>query len=101
MPVHVVPVGDERISGDVAVQDLDAPGDAAVGTRVPIRVTVRSRGYDGERTELRIRSAAKPDGDALATLPVTLSGGEQAFELVIDTDRAKGRSPPRSWRLSP
>jgi len=90
VPIHVAPVGDERISGDVAVQDIDAPRDARPGTRVPIRVTVRSRGYDGERTELRIRSAANPRGDALATLPVTLSGGEQAHELVVDTDRAKG-----------
>jgi len=90
VPIHVAPVGDERISGDVAVQDIDAPRDARPGMHVPIRVTLRSRGYDGERTELRIRSAANPTGDALATLPVTLSGGEQALELVIDTDRAKG-----------
>ncbi|HKI19000.1 MAG TPA: hypothetical protein VKA15_14025, partial [Isosphaeraceae bacterium] len=90
VPIHVAPVGDERISGDVAVQDIDAPRHARPGTRVPIRVTLRSRGHDGERTELRIRSAANPTGDALATLPVTLSGGEQALELVIDTDRAKG-----------
>ena len=98
VPIHVAPVGDERISGDVAVQNIDAPRDARPGTRVPIRVTVRSHGYDRERTELRIRSAAKPDGDALATLPVTLSGGEQAFELVIDTDRAKG---PLTVEISP
>jgi len=91
VPIHVAPVGDERISGDVAVQDIDAPRDARPGTRVPIRVTLRSRGYDGERTELRIRSAANPREDSLATLPVTLSGGEQAHELVVDTDRAKGR----------
>jgi len=90
VPIHVAPVGDEQISGDVAVQDIDAPRDARPGTRVPIRVTLRSRGHDGERTELRIRSAANPTGDALATLPITLSGGEQAHELVIDADRAKG-----------
>ena len=28
------------------------PRDARPGTRVPVRVTLRSRGYDGERTEL-------------------------------------------------
>jgi len=98
VPIHVAPVGDERISGDVAVQDIDAPRDARPGMRVPIRVTLRSRGYDGERTELRVRSAANPKGDALATLPVTLSGGEQALELVVDTDRAKG---PLTVEISP
>ena len=40
VPIHVVPVGDARISGDVAVQDIDAPRDARPGTRVPIRVTL-------------------------------------------------------------
>ncbi|MFI5454517.1 MAG: glutamine amidotransferase [Isosphaerales bacterium] len=90
VPIHVAPVGDERISGDVAVQDIDAPRDARPGTRIPIRVTVRSRAYDGERTELRIRSAANPKRDALATLPITLSGGEQAHDLLVDTDQAKG-----------
>ncbi len=90
VPVHVVPVGDERISGDVAVQDIDAPRNARPGTRVPIRVTLRSRGYAGQRTEVSIRAAADPKENALATLPVTLVDGEQAQELVIETDRAKG-----------
>jgi uncharacterized membrane protein len=90
VPVHVVPVGDERIAGDVAVQDIDAPREARPGTRVPVRITVRSRGYDGARTELSIRAAANPKGDPLAVVPITLNDGEQAHELVIDTDRAKG-----------
>jgi uncharacterized membrane protein len=98
VPVHVVPVGDVRISGDVAVQDIDAPRDARPGTRVPVRVTLRSRGYPGQRTELKIRSAANPQGDALATLPVTLVDGEGAHELVIETDRAKG---PLTVEVSP
>jgi uncharacterized membrane protein len=89
VPVHVVPVGDARVSGDVAVQDIDAPREAPPGTRVPVRVTLRSRGYDGQRTELRIRSAAN-SRESLVTLPVTLSGGEQAHDLVIETDKAKG-----------
>ena len=90
IPIHVVPVGDERISGDVAVQDIDAPRNARPGTRVPVRVTVRSHGFAGQRTELSIRAAANPKGNALATLPITLVNGEQAQELVIESDRAKG-----------
>jgi uncharacterized membrane protein len=57
---------------------------------VPVRVTLRSRGHDGQRTELRIRSADPSGGTALATLPVTLSGGEQTHDLIVDTDRARG-----------
>jgi uncharacterized membrane protein len=90
VPIHVVPAGDPRIAGDVAVQDIDAPREARPGTRVPVRITLRSRGYAGRRTEVSIRPAADPKGDPLATLPVTLVDGEQAQELVIDADRAKG-----------
>ena len=90
VPIHVVPVGDAKIVGDVAVQDIDAPREARPGTRVPVRITLRSRGYAGQRTEISIRAAANPQGDPLATLPITLVDGEQAQELVIDTDRAKG-----------
>ncbi len=90
VPVHVVPLGDERTSGDVAVQDIDAPRDARPGTQVPVRVTLRSRGHDGQRTELRIRQDSGEMREVLATLPVTLADGEQAHELVIDSDRAKG-----------
>jgi uncharacterized membrane protein len=90
VPIHVIPVGDARIAGDVAVQDIDAPREARKGTRVPVRVTLRSQGYAGQRTGISIRAAADPKGDPLATLPITLLDGEQAHELVVETDRAKG-----------
>ena len=90
VPVHVVPLGDERISGDVAIQDIDAPERRGRGRAVPVRVTLRSRGNDGERTELLIRQDSRLDREVLASLPVTLADGEQAHELVIDTDQAKG-----------
>ena len=57
---------------------------------MPVRVTLRSRGLDGERTELSIRQGSPGTDDVLATLPITLADGEQAHELVIDADRAKG-----------
>jgi hypothetical protein len=90
VPVHVVPIGDERVSGDVAVQDIDAPREARPGMRVPVRVTLRSRGHAGERAEIRIRHGDGGKGDVLAVLPVTLAGGEQRHDLVIDTDRVRG-----------
>ena len=90
VPIHVVPVGDVRVAGDVAMQDIDAPRAALPGTRVPVRVTLRSHGYAGQRTEISIRAAADPNADPLAILPITLVDGEQAHELVIETDRAKG-----------
>ena len=90
VPIHVFPLGDESVSGDLAIQTIDAPRNAAPGTRVPVRVTVRSRGYDGQRVELQIRRPDTPWAEPLASLPVTLAGGEQSHELVIETDQAKG-----------
>jgi hypothetical protein len=90
VPIHVVPVGDARTAGDVAVQDVDAPRDARPGTRVPVRVTLRSRGYAGKRTELSITSKSDREPAVLATLPVTLTDGAQAHDLVIEADQAKG-----------
>ena len=70
MPVHVVALGDERVSGDVAISDIDAPRDVRPGTRVPVRVTLRSRGFAGQRAELsdplEIRTERSPDRQAAA-----------------------------------
>jgi len=91
VPIHVVPVGDARGAGDVALQDVIAPREARSGTRVPVRVVVRARGFAGERAEVRITAAADgPDRPPLASLPVTLTDGEVEGELVVDSDRARG-----------
>ena len=75
MPIHVVPVGDQRIVGDLAVQDIDAPRNARPGTRVPVRVTLRSRGYPGKRTELSIHSKSKIGASGTGDSPRHIDGG--------------------------
>jgi uncharacterized membrane protein len=90
VPLHVFPVGDPKASGDVAIQDVIAPRDAAAGARVPVRVLLRSHGYEGRRAEVRIRPADDPDRKPLATLPVTLAEGSQPFDLLIDHDPTVG-----------
>jgi uncharacterized membrane protein len=90
VPIHVIPLGDQQASGDVAVRMIDAPRDAAPGTKVPVRVSLRSRGYDGERVELRIHPADAPQARPIASLPITLTGGEQSHELIVETDQARG-----------
>ncbi|HEV3261086.1 MAG TPA: glutamine amidotransferase [Gemmataceae bacterium] len=90
VPIHVFPVG-ERVAGDVAIQDVIAPREAPPGTRLPVRVVVRSRGYQGQRTVLHVRSLSDPARSPLATLPITLTGGTQAHELLIDHDASAGR----------
>jgi uncharacterized membrane protein len=90
VPVHVFPVGD-RVAGDVAIQDVIAPRDAPAGARLPVRVVVRSRGYQGRRAEIRIRSASEPARPPLAALPVTLADGQQTHELLIHHDPSASR----------
>jgi uncharacterized membrane protein len=90
VPLHVFPIGDP-VAGDVAMQDVIAPRDAPAGTRVPVRVVVRSRGYTGRRTEVSIRSLSNPQRPPLATLPITLADGQQPHELLINHDPAAGQ----------
>ncbi len=91
VPLHVFPVGDPRVIGDVAIQDVIAPRDSPPGTRVPVRVVVRSKGYADQRTEIRIRTLADPARKPLATLPITLKDGVQSHELVVEPDPSGGK----------
>jgi uncharacterized membrane protein len=90
VPLHVFPVGD-RVSGDVAIEDVIAPRDAPAGARLPVRIVVRSRGYPGRRAEVRIRSLAEPASRPLATLPITLTDGQQTHELLMDYNASANR----------
>lgn len=92
VPIHVIPVGDPRMAGDVAIRDLLVPRDAAGGGgKVPVKVVVGSHGCAGRRVELSIRPANDLQAVPLATLPVTLNDQDQTLELVVDVDRASAR----------
>jgi uncharacterized membrane protein len=91
IPIHVFPVGDPKASRDVAVQDVIAPRDALAGARVPVRVVLRSHGYDNQRAEVRIRTLADPHRKPLASLGITLKEGQQQQELLIAHDPAAGK----------
>ena len=87
VPIHVLPVGDASISGDVSIRDLVFPRDAPKGSKIAVKVVVGSRGYAGQRAEIAVRPATG-DVRPLATLPLTLVDGDQPAELVIEADRA-------------
>jgi uncharacterized membrane protein len=90
VPLHVYPVGD-RVAGDVAIENLIVPREAAAGTTVPVRVGLRSRGFAGQRAEVRIRLQTEPNRPPLATLPITLRDGSQTHELRVE-QRVAGSS---------
>ncbi len=85
IPVHVFPVGDDRIRGDIAIDDLVLPPRAPAGTKVPVRGAIRSSGYHGERAVVRLVSTRRTDLEPLATLPVTLDDNvPQTFEMIVE-----------------
>jgi uncharacterized membrane protein len=90
LPIHVYPIGNAQISGDVAIDELVVPPRVDAGVKVPIRGVVRSTGYDGERLVLQVRAADRPQVPALATLPITLSDQPQPFEVIVEANPEYG-----------
>lgn len=90
VPIHVFPVGDSNVLGDVAIQELVVPRHAPAGARLPVRVQIGSYGLTGQRALVRVRPATPADAKPLAELPVTLADAPQTHELVIGPDLAGG-----------
>ncbi len=91
IPVHVFPCGNDQIRGDIAISQLSVPRGAKAGDQVPVRVAVRSQGYDGQRVELAVRSATGSlDERPLQSLPITLDGTTQSFDVVVPADLQAG-----------
>lgn len=90
VPVHVFPVGDPRVRGDVGIDDLVIPPRVDAGAKATIRGVVRGTGYAGERIVLSLRPANQPQIEPLATLPMTLAEQPQAFEMVVEANPEHG-----------
>ena len=90
LPIHVYPVGDANVVGDVAIQELVVPRHPPPGVRLPVHVQLGSHGLAGQRAVVRVRPATPPDAKPLAELPITLADGPQTHDLVIGPDLAGG-----------
>jgi uncharacterized membrane protein len=86
VPIHVYPVGDPQIRGDIGIDDLVIPSRVAAGTKVTIRGVVRNTGYQGERVVLTVRPAKTPPSEPLASVPLTLGAQPQPFEMVLEAN---------------
>jgi uncharacterized membrane protein len=86
VPVHVYPIGDANLRGDVAIDELVVPRRVIENVRVPIRGVVRGTGFEGEQVVLQLRAADHPDLPPLAVLPITLSEKPQPFELIAEVN---------------
>jgi uncharacterized membrane protein len=88
IPIHVLPCGDPHGAGDVAIESFVAPEVVRKHSRVGVQVYVRSFGYDGRRSQLRL-SAIDREGSVireLERLPITLRSGVQPFSLSFQSE---------------
>ena len=87
VPIHVVPVGDEEVGGDVAIVSMVAPNLVRKSTRIPVQLFIRSYGYKGRRAEVKL-AVIGPDGRPgaiLARTPVVLQDGLSSYSLTFDS----------------
>jgi uncharacterized membrane protein len=106
VPVHVVPVGDEDVGGDVAIVSMVAPNQVRKHMQVGAQVFVRSYGYRGKRSELKIVAVA-PDGkpaSVLARTPIVLQDGLNSYALAFESGdedrRIEARIDPQPGEVS-
>jgi uncharacterized membrane protein len=87
VPIHVVPVGDEQVGGDVAIVSMVAPTIVRKSTRIPVQLFLRSYGYKGRRAEVKL-VAIEPDdrpGAILARTPVVLQDGLNSYSMTFES----------------
>ncbi|MDR3636297.1 MAG: hypothetical protein P4L84_21015 [Isosphaeraceae bacterium] len=93
IPVHVVPVGDEQVGGDVAIVSMVAPNTVRKCSHVAAQVFVRSYGYKGKRTELKLVTLGadgKP-ASVLAHVPIVLPEGLTSYPISFESDNEDHR----------
>jgi len=85
IPVYCVGIGLPD-PPDVQVRRLVAPEVIFAGDKVPLRIQVDSRGYNGDEAQLVV----KVDGEEVVTKPFALTGGSQFIELTYTPEMKSG-----------
>ncbi len=108
VPIHVVPVGEPNVGGDVAIVSMVAPPQVRKHSRVAVQVFLRSFGYTGRRVELKL-AAAGPAGSSVAgavlgRTPLVLQDGVMSatitFESGDEDRRIEARIDPLPGEVS-
>ena len=89
VPIHVVPVGEPNVGGDVAIVSMVAPPQVRKHSRVAVQVFLRSFGYTGRRVELKL-VAAGPAGSSVAgavlgRTPLVLQDGVTSATITFES----------------
>lgn len=90
IPVHTIGYGEEHIPRDIEIADLQTPRKTLADSRVLAQVTVRQRGYAGQR----VRLSLKDNGKVLASQDIALKadGTEQTESVMFNAGPAGARS---------
>ena len=89
VPLHVVPIGHATGTGDIAVVSLVVPTRVRKYTENEMQVFLRSFGFTGQRTTVRVvrrNKIGSSEASTLASMPITLSGGAQSVSLTFRVD---------------
>ncbi len=108
VPIHVVPVGEANVGGDIAVVSMVAPPQVRKHSRVAAQVFVRSFGYTSRRVELKLAAAnpagSNPGGAVLGRTPLILQDGVVSatvtFESGNEDRRIEARIDPLPGEVS-
>jgi hypothetical protein len=79
VPVHVVAVGDSTEKRDVLVNRVMANSIAYLESTLPVDVTIRSAGFEGGQTRVRLLE----DGRELAVEPLALQPGANEYPFTF------------------
>ena len=90
VPVHTIGYGQEQIQGDLELTGLDVPARTLAESRVMAQVSLRQRGYPGQRVRLTLRDSGK----SLASREITLKGDgvEQTESILFNAGTAGARN---------
>jgi hypothetical protein len=102
IPLYTVGVGNPEEPRDIAVLDLQAPEVAIAGDVLPVKVSIKSQGFEGE--EANVEMIAKLDDDKRAEEPVKLAGKGARQDVGLRIRLTRGANdealPPGEYTLS-
>ncbi len=113
VPIYTVPLGLETAPKDVWIEDAVTNEIAFAGTRVPLQVVLRSRGYSGRRARVRLMRGEQILEEKTVTLPkddqelslrfafMPEQEGVQKYQLSVDRfpDEATDRNNRRTFYI--
>jgi uncharacterized membrane protein len=106
VPIHVAPLGNLNGGGDVAIVGAVAPRRVRKFSEVEVNVFLRSYGYDGVASSVRLVTSNESGGNErqLPSVPITLRSGFQTvtlkFRSELETQQLKIEVAPQANEIA-